>query len=63
MLDKVKKFLQVIQLKNKQRYIEKKYAEHGLTDEVLEAQVQLNIERNKQDIPDSSNFVYEDFVQ
>jgi len=63
MLDKTKRFLKKIQLKNKQRHIEKQYNEQGLTDEVLEAQVQLNIERNKYDIPDSSNFVYEEFVQ
>ena len=63
MLNKSKKFLKAVQLKNKQRHIEKQYNEHGLTDEVLEAQVQLNVERNKHDIPDSSNFVYEDFVQ
>lgn len=63
MLDKAKLYLKVIQLKNKQRAIDKKYERDGLTDEVLDAQVELNRLRNELDIPDSKNFVYEKFVQ
>ena len=63
MLDKAKKFLKIIQLKNKQKDIEKRIAKEGLTDELLEAQVKLNQERHKHDIPDESEFVYGDFVQ
>lgn len=63
MLDKAKLYLKVIQLKNKQRAIDKKYERDGLTDEVLDAQVELNMLRNELDIPDSKNFVYEKFVQ
>lgn len=63
MLDKAKKFLKIIQLKNKQKAITKKYSEEGLTDEVLNAQVELNEKRNKYDIPDDTEFVYEEFVQ
>lgn len=63
MLDKAKKFLMIIQLKNKQRVINKQFEKNGLTDEVLEAQIKLNKERNIYDIPDESEFVFEDFVQ
>ena len=63
MLDKAKKFLKIIQLKNKQNAISKQFEKDGLTDEVLEAQIELNSERNACDVPDESEFVYEDFVQ
>ena len=63
MIGKAKTFFKTIQLKNKQRYIEKQMEKHGLTDELVEAQVELNTERNKHDIPDSSNFINEKFVQ
>jgi len=63
MLDKAKLYFKKIQLKNKQRAIDKQYEREGLTDEVLDAQVELNMLRNELDIPDSENFVYENFVQ
>lgn len=63
MLDKAKKFLKIIQIKNKQKAINKQFEKDGLTDELLEAQVKLNQERHKYDIPDESEFVYGEFVQ
>jgi hypothetical protein len=63
MMDKAKKFLKKIQLKNQQRSIDKQYAQEGLTDEVLEKQIELNTLRHDLDIPDSNNFVYEKYVQ
>lgn len=60
---KAKKFLHQIQAKNKQRAINKKYEKHGLTDEVLEEQVKLNVFRNLHDISDSSKKVYKNYVQ
>lgn len=62
-MDKAKKFLKKIQLKNQQRSIDKQYAQEGLTDEVLEKQIELNTLRHDLDIPDSNNFVYEKYVQ
>ena len=35
----------------------------GFTDEVLEKQVAINEERHKHDIPDESEFLFEEFVQ
>lgn len=63
MLDKAKLYFKVIQLKNKQRAIDKKFKRDGLSDEVFEAQLEINGLRNEHDIPDSKNFIYEKFVQ
>ncbi len=63
MLDKAKKFLKIIQIKNKQKAINKQFEKDGLTDEVLEAQIELNKERNTYDIPDENELVYEQYVQ
>lgn len=63
MIDKAKRFLKIIQLKNKQRALDKKYANEGLTYSVLEEQIEINTLRHEADIPDSNNFVYEKFVQ
>lgn len=56
-------FLKKLQLKNRQRAINKKYDKEGLTDEILDAQIELNKLRNELDIPDSSKKVHKDFVQ
>lgn len=63
MIDKPKKFLKKIQIKNKQRTINKKYDKEGLTDDVLDAQVELNQLRHEHDIPDSSKKIHENYVQ
>lgn len=63
MSDKDERFLKQIQLKNKQGAIDKQYAKEGLSDEVLDAQIELNQLRNELDIPDESNFIFENFVQ
>ena len=63
MLDKPKKFLKVIELKNKQRSVDKQIEKEGFTDEVLEAQIEINKERSKHDIADSKKYVHEKFVQ
>lgn len=63
MMDKVKRFFHKIQLKNKQKQINKIYHEEGLTSEVLEKQVQINKERNEFNITDEDEKIYMDFVQ
>lgn len=63
MMDKVKRFFHKIQLKNKQKQINKLYQEEGLTSEVLEKQVQINKERNEFNITDEDEKIYMDFVQ
>lgn len=63
MLDKAKRYLHKIQLKNKQRQIDKQFEKEGLSDDVLEKQIAINQERHELDIPDESEFVYEEYVQ
>ena len=63
MLDKAKVYFKKIQLKNRQRAINKLYEEEGLTDEVLEAQVELNTLRNELDIPDADSLNDDGFSQ
>ena len=63
MFSKVKRFVVGIQLKNKQRKINKAFRNDGLTDEVLDAQVELNQLRAEHDIADSSKKVDGQYVQ
>ena len=51
------------QLKNKQEEINSLYQEHGLTDEVLEAQIELNKLRHEHDIHDKDKTLHEKYVQ
>ena len=60
---KAKKFLKSIQLKNRQRAVEKKFNEEGLTDEVLNEQLEINQLKHQYDISDKSKIVYKNFVQ
>ena len=63
MIDKATTYFRKIQLKNKQRHIDKTLAKQGLTDELLLEQVELNRLRNKYNISDESTKTYEDYVQ
>jgi hypothetical protein len=63
MMDKTKRFLHIIQLKNRQRALNRKFENEGLTDEVLDEQLAINAFRREHDIPDSNNTVFEKYVQ
>ena len=56
-------FIKKIQFKNKQRAINKEYEKNGLTDEVLDAQIELNKLRNEHDIADEKQYVHKKYVQ
>lgn len=62
-MNKLSKFVKRVQFRNRQRKINKQYKKEGLTDEVLDAQVTLNIERHKHDISDRTERVYKNYVQ
>ena len=62
-MNKLSKFVKRVQFRNRQRAINKQYEKEGLTDEVLDAQVALNIERHKHDISDRTERVYKNYVQ
>jgi len=50
-------------LNTTQRIIDRKYRKEGATEKVINAQVMLNEFRNKHDLPDENEIIYEDFVQ
>lgn len=62
-MDDIERTKLEVQLRNQQRVLNKKYAEEGLTDEILDEQIKLNKLRHEYDITDESEKVYEDFVQ
>ena len=50
-------------LSNRQIEVNTKFRETGLTDEILDKQVLINQKRNKYNIPDDNEKIYEEFVQ
>lgn len=52
-----------VQLRNEQRVLNRKYEKEGLTDEILDKQIEINKRRHELDIADESKRVYENFVQ
>lgn len=50
-------------IREAQELINKKYEEQGPTNEIVEAQVELNKIRNALDIHDETETIYEEFVQ
>lgn len=60
---KAKQYLRKIQIKNKQRAINKAYEEKGLTKEILDAQIELNRKKHQHNISDSDKRVHENYVQ
>lgn len=50
-------------IKEAQELINKEYNEKGLTNEVLEAQVELNTIRHALDVHDETEEIYEGYVQ
>lgn len=53
------------ELAEMQKEVDKLYKENDykLNDEILDKQVEINQLRNEENIPDESEFIYEDFVQ
>ena len=56
-MDKAKRFLKIVQLKNKQRTCDKLYESEGLSDRVLDMQVEINTMRHELNIPEEDGFV------
>ena len=58
------KLIQAWDLKRQQEKLNKEYEQYGLTDEILEKQIELNTKRNKLNIPDETEVITDDgFVQ
>ena len=56
-------FIKKIQVKNKQRSIDKRYEKEGFSNALLEEQIEVNKIRNEFNITDEKEIVYEEFVQ
>jgi len=50
-------------IENMQKIANDLYKEQGLTDEVLDLQLEINKLRHKHDITDTSKQIHEEFVQ
>ena len=57
------KWLYKIYLGYLQNKVNKKKKKKGLTDDILKKQVRINSIRYKKNIPDETEFIYENFVQ
>lgn len=58
------KLIQAWDLKRQQEKLNKEYEQYGLTDEILEKQIELNTKRNKLNIPDKNEIINDEgFVQ
>lgn len=61
--EKVNRINLARKFKKEQEKIDELYEKEGLTDRVLEMQVELNSKRHECDIPDESKMVWKNFVQ
>lgn len=59
----LKNKIRAILLNLLQRLVNYLYEKEGASDFVINQQIKVNELRNKYNIPDKSEFIYEDFVQ
>ena len=52
-----------VHLRNEQRVLNRKYEKEGLTDEILDKQIEINKRRHELDIADESKRVNGNYVQ
>lgn len=52
-----------VNLRNRQRELNKQFEKEGLTEEVLIKQAEINSERHELDLVDEDELVFENFVQ
>ena len=63
-MDENERYRLKLHLKNQQRTLNERFEKEGLTDEILDEQIELNKIRNEHNIPDElEEKLYEDFVQ
>ena len=59
----MKNKLTAIKLRLKQKLVNREYKKNGLTDSVLDKQIEINKERHQKNISDPTKKTYENFVQ
>lgn len=63
MMDKIKKVYYTVNVKNRQRKINKDFKENGLSDELLEEQISINQLKHEHNIVLDEDRIHENFVQ
>ena len=63
MIDKVKKVYYTVNVKNRQRKVNKDFKENGLSDELLEEQISINKLKHEHDIVLDEDKIHENFIQ
>ena len=63
MINKIKKIIYKPLINRQQTQLNKQYAVDGLTEEILEKQIQLNIKRHQLNITDKTEHLHEEYVQ
>lgn len=63
MINKIKRIIYKPLINRQQTQLNKQYATDGLTEEILEKQIQLNIKRHKLNITDKTEYLHEEYVQ
>lgn len=63
MMDKIKKVYYTVNVKNRQRKVNKDFKENGLSDELLEEQISINQLKHEHDIVLDEDKIYENFIQ
>lgn len=58
----VKKYYELL-LDYQQKKLNKEYKKYGLSDEVLDKQIEINKKRHKYNISDKNERIYENWVQ
>lgn len=61
--EKVDRIIQIKELDKKQEIVNHLYKNEGLTDEVLDLQIEINKKRHETNITDPNELVYKNFVQ
>ena len=59
----VQRFIKKVNLKNRQRKLNKKFEAEGMTEDVLHLQAEINKERYLYNIPDDDSILENDFSQ
>ena len=63
MMDKIKKVYYTVNVRNRQRKLNKDLKENGLSDVLLEEQISINKLKHEHDIVLDEDKIYENFVQ
>lgn len=61
--EKIERIKLVKELNKKQKIVDKLYEEQGLTEEILNLQLEINQKRHEANITDHKEVIYKNYVQ